>query len=117
MALKFRYKSKDEVPAEHLSLYVERDGGFVLDAEGGVEKAKLDEFRTNNVNLQKQLAELTQRFEGIELDQVKALMEEKRKLEEEKLLNGSPHPSPLPGAEREKLEKLVENRIKSLKSD
>ena len=38
-------------------------------------------------------------------------------LEEEKLLNGSPHPSPLPGAEREKIEKVVENRIKSVKAD
>lgn len=47
MALKFKFKSKDEIPAEHAGLYVERDGAFVLDAEGAVEKAKLDEFRTN----------------------------------------------------------------------
>ena len=40
-----------------------------------------------------------------------------KKLEEEKLLNGSPHSSPLPGAEREKIEKVVENRIKSVKAD
>ena len=111
MALKFKLKSRDEVPAELASFYVERDGSFLLDAEGAVEKSKLDEFRTNNVTLQKQLAELTQRFEGIEPDQVKALMAEKQKIEEEKLLNGSPHPSPLPGAEREKIEKVVENRI------
>ena len=117
MALKFKLKSREEVPAELASFYVERDGAFLLDAEGAVEKSKLDEFRTNNVTLQKQLAELTQRFEGIEPDQVKALMAEKQKLEEEKLLNGSPHPSPLPGAEREKIEKVVENRIKSMKAD
>jgi hypothetical protein len=47
MALK--YKSKDEVPSEHLALCVERDGAFVLDAEGAVDKAKVDEFRTNNL--------------------------------------------------------------------
>ena len=41
MALKFKYKSKDEVPAEHLALYVERDGAFVLDAEGAVDKARV----------------------------------------------------------------------------
>ncbi len=70
MALKFKFKSKDEIPAEHLNLYVERDGAFVLDAEGAVEKAKLDEFRTNNVNLQKQLTDLSKRFEGIEPEQV-----------------------------------------------
>ena len=37
MALKFKFKSKDEIPAEHVSLDVERDGAFVLDAEGAVE--------------------------------------------------------------------------------
>jgi hypothetical protein len=31
MALKFKYKSKVEVPAEHSALYVERDGAFFLD--------------------------------------------------------------------------------------
>ena len=42
MALKFKCKSKEEVPAESLPLYVEGDGGFVLDVEGAVDKAKLD---------------------------------------------------------------------------
>ena len=44
MALKF--KSKDEIPAEHLNLHVQRDGAFVLDAEGAVDKAKPEEFRS-----------------------------------------------------------------------
>ena len=56
MPLKFKYPSKDLVPAEHSSLYVERDGAFVLDVEGAVAREKLDEFRNNNVALQKQLA-------------------------------------------------------------
>jgi len=43
MSLKLKFKSKDEIPAEHVSLYVERGGAFVLDAEDAVEKAKLDE--------------------------------------------------------------------------
>ena len=45
MAIKFKAKSKEEIPAELQSLYVERDGGFVLDVEGAVEKARVDEFR------------------------------------------------------------------------
>lgn len=53
MALKFKYKSKEEIPAEHLNFYVERDGAFVLDAEGAVEKSRVDEFRNNNVTLTK----------------------------------------------------------------
>ena len=55
MALKFKYASREQVPAEQAALYVERDGAFVLDAEGVVEKAKLDEFRTSNVTLKKEL--------------------------------------------------------------
>ena len=40
-ALKFRYKTKDEVPAEHAAFYVERDGAFVLDAEVAVDKSRV----------------------------------------------------------------------------
>ena len=47
MALKFKFKSKDEIPAEHAAFYVERDGAFVLDTEGAVDKSKVDEFRGN----------------------------------------------------------------------
>ena len=51
MALKFKYETKEEIPAEHAIHYVERDGAWVLDAEGVVDKAKLDEFRNNNIAL------------------------------------------------------------------
>ena len=78
MALKFKYASKGEVPAEHASLYVERDGAFVLDAEGVVSQAKHEEFRANNIALANQL----KRFEGIDPDAVRQLADEKRKLEE-----------------------------------
>ena len=105
MALKFKYKSKDEVPAEHLSLYVERDGAFVLDAEGAVDKARVDEFRTNNLALKKQLDDLAAKYEGVDPDAVKTLLAEKAKLEDQKLLKEG------------EVEKLVESRTRSLKSD
>ena len=60
------------------TLYVERDGAFVLDAEGIADKAKLEEFRANNIALTNQL----KRFEGIDPEAVRQLAEEKRKLEE-----------------------------------
>lgn len=78
MALKFKYASKEQVPAEHAALYVERDGAWTLDAEGVVDKAKHEEFRANNIALTNQL----KRFEGIDPDAVRQLGEEKRKLEE-----------------------------------
>jgi hypothetical protein len=78
MALKFKYATKQEIPAEHQSFYVERDGAWTLDADGVVSQAKLDEFRQNNITLTNQL----KRFEGIDPDAVRQLAEDKRKLEE-----------------------------------
>jgi hypothetical protein len=112
-----------------VALYAEREGSWVLDVDGAVEKAKLDEFRNTNVALLKERDELRNRFEGIDPEQVRALAEEKRKLEEDRILNGPPHPGPLPsaeveksgtphlGAEREKIEKVIENRLKTVKGD
>jgi len=106
MALKFKFKSREEIPAEHAALYVERDGAFVLDADGVVEKAKLDEFRNSNVVLVKERDELKQRFEGIDPDEVRKLAEEKRKLE----LQAQGH-------KPEEIDKIVGERIKGLKAD
>jgi hypothetical protein len=78
MPLKYKYPSKDQVPAEHAALYVEREGAWTLDAEGVVEKSKHEEFRANNIALTNQL----KRFEGIDPDAVRQLADEKRKLEE-----------------------------------
>jgi len=132
MALKFKFKSKDEIPADHLPLYAERDGAWVLDVEGAVDKAKLDEFRTTNVALLKERDELKQRFEGIDPEEVRQLKEAHQKAEEDRLLRaGAPLPGPLPGgareteeekerklqAERERIEKVIEGRVKSIKGD
>ncbi|MBI1178464.1 hypothetical protein GC207_13600 [bacterium] len=105
MALKYKLKSKDEAPAELANLYVERDGVFVLDVEGAVDKAKLDEFRTTNVALLKERDELKQRFEGIDPEAVRQLAAEKQRLEEERQLKAG------------EIEKVIEARSKSLKAD
>ena len=119
MALKFKVAARDDIPEEQRALYVERDGVWLLDVEGAVEKAKLDEFRANNTALLRQLDEHKKRFEGIDPDEVRKLAEEKQRLEEEKLLASgkAPQPDPLPNAEREKIEKVVKNRIKGLKAE
>jgi hypothetical protein len=105
MALKFKYRTKDEVPAESQALYVERDGVWHLDVEGAVDKAKLDEFRSNNLTLSNQLAEQKKRFEGIDPDEVRKLAEEKQKLEEAQQLKTG------------EVDKVVEGRLKSAKAD
>jgi hypothetical protein len=105
MALKFKCKSKDEVPAEQAALYVEREGEWMLDVEGVVEKGKHDEFRTANVALRKELEEQKKRFEGIDPDEVRKLAEEKQKLEESQQLKLG------------EVEKVLENRLKTAKAD
>ena len=82
MALKYKYAKREEVPAEVAGFYVEREGAFVLDAEGVVDKAKHEEFRANNITLANQL----KRFEGIDPEQVRELAAEKARLEEEQRL-------------------------------
>ena len=72
MALKYKYPNKQEIPAEQQALYIERDGAWLLDAEGVVDKAKHEEFRTNNIALTNQL----KRFEGIDPDAVRQLIQD-----------------------------------------
>lgn len=106
MALKYKLTKREEIPAEHASLYVERDGAFILDAEGATDKTKADEMRNHNIELRKQLEQLNARFEGIDPDEVKRLAEEKRKLE----LQAQGH-------KPEEIEKIVVDRVKGLKAD
>src|ERR1035437_147318 len=76
MPLKYKYPNKQEIPAEQQALYIERDGAWLLDAEGVVDKARHEEFRTNNIALTNQL----KRFEGIDPDAVRQLAEENKSL-------------------------------------
>ena len=80
MALKYKYATKQEIPAEHQTFYVERDGAWLLDTDGVVSQSKLDEFRQNNITLTHQL----KRFEGIDPDDVRSLRTATMKMEEEK---------------------------------
>jgi hypothetical protein len=105
MALKYKYAKREEIPAEQVGFYVERDGAFILDAEGATDKTKADEMRNHNIELRKQLEQLNARFEGIDPEQVRQLAAEKQRLEEERQLKAG------------ELDKVVENRVKSLKSD
>lgn len=105
MALKFKYASKDQVPAEQAALYVERDGAWLLDAEGVVEKSKLEEFRATNVAILKERDDLKKRFEGIDPDAVRQLADEKRKLEEAQQVKAG------------EVDKVIDARLKSARAE
>ena len=102
MPLKYKFATKQEIPAEHQSFYVERDGAWLLDADGVVSQTKLDEFRQNNITLTNQL----KRFDGIDPDAVRKLAEEKQRLE---LL--------AQGHKPEEVEKIIEKRLKAARAD
>jgi hypothetical protein len=104
MPLKYKYPSKDQVPAEQAALYVERDGAWFLDADGVVEKSKLDEFRTSNVTLLKERDDLKKRFEGIDPDEFRQLADDKRKLEEAQQVKAG------------EVEKVIEARLKTARA-
>jgi hypothetical protein len=105
MALKFKYQTKAEIPAEQAGLYIERDGSWVLDAEGVVEKTRLEEFRANNTELLKERDELRQRFEGIDPEEVRRVAEEKRKLEEAAQLKAG------------EVDKVIDARVRAVKTE
>jgi hypothetical protein len=101
MALKFKFKTREEIPAELQPHYVERDGAWILDAEGDGSKAKLEEFRANNIALSNQL----KRFEGIDPDAVRQLAEDKQKLLEERQLKAG------------EVDKVIEARLKAARAE
>ncbi len=105
MALKLKYTSKEQVPTEHANFYVEREGAFVLDADGVVEKSKLDEFRTSNVALLKENGDFKKRFEGIDPDAVRQLADDKRKLEEAQQVKAG------------EVDKVIEARLKAARAE
>ena len=73
--------------------------------DGAADKAKLDEFRANNIALSNQLAEQKKRFEGIDPDAVRKLAEEKQRLEEAQQLKGG------------ETEKAIESRVAAARGD
>ena len=90
MALQFVLPSIDDLPDNIKPLYKKReDGKFQLEAEGVVDKTKLDEFRANNVALaesNKDMIEKLKKLEGIDPDKYKAFLDKFQSDEEKKLL-------------------------------
>lgn len=75
MALKFQVDDIETVDEAHRSLYKEVDGKFQLDVEGASSKAKIDSFRNNNIELQKELDTIKTQINGLDLDRFKPMFE------------------------------------------
>lgn len=106
MKLKYRISKLEDVEEQYRGLYAaSADGTFTLQAEGVADKAKLDEFRDNNISLSKQMDDLKKMFEGIDPNKVRELMARQKELEEKKLIDAG------------KLDELLAQRTTAMKSE
>lgn len=108
MALKAVLASLDEVPEALRSLYVEKDGKFLLDVEGVVPKERLDEFRTTNVNLLKErdaLKAQVEKYKDIDPEKARTALTQLQKIEEGKLLTEG------------KLDEVVTKRTEAMRAE
>ena len=84
MTLKLTYQTKEEVPAENTALYIEEDGMFKLDIEGGVPdvqglKTTLEKVRTEKNAAIKELKVFKTDFDGITPERVQELTDSEEK--------------------------------------
>ena len=114
MAIKSRYKTEAEVPAELKTSYIKKqviENGtpvdmWVLDVDGDmVPRDRFEEFRANNIDLKKQLDTLTEQFKGIEPAKVRELLKTQEDLEADKLVKAG------------KVDELVTHRTTRMKAD
>jgi len=105
MALKSKYKSADDIPSELAGFYTEQDGEFVLQVDGLVPKTTVDEFRSNNIKLTKELAKLQENYGGVDLQEYQELKMERQKLADQELIEAG------------KLDELLSQRTERLRTD
>lgn len=114
MALQVSYAKKEDVPEALASLYVEKDGKWILEVEGMVAsdelssiKSRLDDFRTNNITLTEKLAQydgkkvLTQD----EVEEFHRLAEQEQLIKDKKLIDSG------------KLDELLLSRTEKMRAD
>ena len=102
MSIKYKVAKLEEIPENVRSLYVQQpDGSYILDAEGVVPKEKLDEFRSNNIQLQQQMDKL----KDIDPEKYKELIKLDQEVKTGELIKAG------------KLEEAVNLRVDSMKTD
>ena len=101
--LKFKLDSENFTALNEVeqSFYSKSGDAYLLQVEGAVEKSKLDEFRSSNVEHMKK-AEL---YKGIDLDKYHAMQEQERQLKDQELIKSGD------------IEGLVAQRTNSIVSD
>ncbi len=83
--LKYRLgKDAFDVLSDLEKTFYKADGDqYQIEIEGVVDKARLDEFRSSNVELLKE----AEKFKGVDLDQYRDVMEQQRKIRDKELID------------------------------
>jgi len=113
--LKAMLASLDGLDEATKGLYKKTENGFILDVEGMVDKAKLDEFRTNNTELKKQLDSMKEelaKFSGVDLTKYTEAMKAIENDQEKKLLKDGKIDEVI-NLRTEKMRQTYEDQIKA----
>jgi len=112
MALKRSYDRQEDIPEQYRADYSEKDGKWVVEVEGMVEKEKLEEFRTNNITLDRRAKELETQlanYTGLDPAEYKRMKGELDAIQNKKMLEAG---------EVDKLaEKLAQERLAPVKEE
>lgn len=102
MAIKFKVDSVDGLDESVASMYSKHeDGSYYLDVEGAVSKDKLDEFRSNNIKLLKQL----ESFKDVDVDKYNDLLQKQIEMDKKKMIPVT------------KVDEMVLERVKTMQDD
>jgi hypothetical protein len=107
MALKFKISKLEEVEAQFHDLYEQDKDGYHLKVEGIDLDAptKVKEFRTKNVDLMKENDELKKKYDGVDPDKFRELLNEKQNLEDKQKIDAG------------KIEELLAERTARMSKD
>jgi hypothetical protein len=101
MAIKYIVDTLEEIPEAVREHYTETGGKWILDCEGAAPQAKVEEFRTNNIALKRDL----EKFKDVDPDKYKELLQK-----EEDFEAGN-------AKTKEEIEAAVEKRVEKLKTE
>ena len=105
MTLKAVIDDISAVPEALRAFYTPHDGHYALAVEGLVPKARLDEFRDNNIKLVQERDALRQQFDGIDPEKARALLARAQKEHDKRLVDAGT------------IDELVAQRVEAMRAD